>query len=66
MIEKTEKDFPTNGGTSPIQPLVRVKNVQSGVLFKAKGEKYENTHYKWRTAQRKYVAVDGDRKKDFI
>lgn len=36
MIEKTKKDVPANGGISPIQPLVRVKNIQSGVLSKEK------------------------------
>jgi hypothetical protein len=36
MIEKTKKDVPANGGISPNQPLVRVKNIQSGVLSKEK------------------------------
>ncbi|WP_148099338.1 hypothetical protein [Schaedlerella arabinosiphila] len=46
MIEKTKKDVPANGGISPIQPLVRVKNIQSGVLFKER-KKYptEDNHF---------------------
>ena len=30
------------------------------------GERYENTNYKWWSTQGKYVAIDGDSKRDFI